>query len=413
MEAVEVSRRLYELLARHGRGDPPRMRAWNGEEWGPAEGPTVVLRHPGALAAFHGLHSDLAVAEAYVFDDVDIEGDIVALLRFGSGLLDMDRLTALRALRLAWSLRADRRRHDARRPTMSGRLHSIGRDKKAVTHHYDTSNDFFSLFLDPHMVYSCAHFLDPAEPLERAQLRKLDLICRKLELAPGQRFLDVGCGWGALVIHAAAEYGVEAVGITVSGEQADEARKRVAAAGLADLVTIVETDYRRIDGSFHAIASVGMVEHVGIQKLPTYFKHLRSLLVPGGQLLNHGIVTRSLRKPDRKSFIRTYVFPDGVLTRVDEVVRAAERAGFELRDTESLRLSYARTLEHWVANLEAHADEARELVGEDRYRIWRLYMAGSAVAFERGDISVHQLLLSDPARPWPFGRRRLLAADDS
>lgn len=412
MEALEASRRVYELLA-GATGQAPRVRAWNGDEWGPEDAPTtLVLRHPGALGALLLPPSDISAGEAYVFDDIDIEGDILAMLRFGAALLDVGPLTRLRILRLARTLPRERRRHETLRPRFSGRLHSIRRDRAAVSHHYDTGNDFFSMFLDPLMVYSCAHFLDPTEPLEVAQKRKLDLICRKLQLRPGDRFLDVGCGWGALVVHAATHYGVKATGVTVSREQADEARKRAAEAGVTDRVEIVNDDYRNVSGRFDAIASVGMVEHVGLSKLPQYFRHLGSMLTPGGQLLNHSIFTRA-RKPARgNSFVRTYVFPDGQLHKVEDAIAAAEDSGLELRDVDMLRHSYALTLRNWIANLEGNADAARAMVGDRIYRIWRLYMAGSSVAFEQGAITVGQLLLTDPSRPWRFGRSHLLASDD-
>lgn len=413
MEALEASRRIYELLASAANDNAPRIRAWTGEEWGDPEATsTVVLRHPGALGALLLSASDLTAGEAYVFDDVDLEGDIIDTMRFGADVQDAGWLTKLRVARLARRLPRPYRRHEAERPRFGGRLHSIGRDRKAVSHHYDTGNEFFQLFLDPLMVYSCAHFLDPGEALEDAQRRKLDMICRKLELRPGDTFLDVGCGWGALVNHAAANYGVEATGVTLSAEQADEARKRAAAAGMTERVTIVEDDYRNLEGRFDAIASVGMVEHVGPGHLSEYFRHLRAILAPGGQLLNHGIVTRARKRARGTSFVRTYVFPDGELHKVEDAIGAAEDAGFELRDVEALRQSYALTLTRWVANLEANAEAARALVGERTYRIWRLYMAGSVVAFERANIAVDQLLLADPARPWTFGRSRLLAADD-
>jgi len=413
MEALEASRRLYELLVATSMESPPRLRTWTGDEWGPADAAaTLVLQHPGAFGALLLPPPDLTAGEAYVYDDIDIEGDIVSALRFAHGLLSAGPVTRVRALRLARSLPRERRRQAAERPQFEGRIHSIRRDRQVVSHHYDTGNDFFALFLDPQMVYSCAHFLDPAEPLEVAQRRKLDLICRKLELRPGDRFLDVGCGWGALVIHAAVNYGVEATGITVSTEQAEEARKRATRAGVADRVQILEADYRELGGQYDAIASVGMAEHVGLAKLPTYFRHLKSLLAPGGQLLNHAIYTRSSHLRRRPSFVRTYVFPDGKLHRVDEAISIASDSGFELRDVEMLRQSYALTLRRWVSNLEANASAARAIAGEKVYRIWRLYMAGSAVAFEFGHITVGQLLLTDPRRPWQLGRSRLLAADD-
>ncbi len=417
MEAAEVSRLIYRRLVDLSPGPPPALRLWTGERIGPAgAAATLVLNHPGAWRALLVPPDNLTAAEAYLYDDVDVEGDMVALMKFLGSLEGIYRrwIQLARLMGLARRLPSELRRNHPLRPTMGAAgLHSLGRDEQAVTFHYDTGNEFFELFLDPLMVYSCGHFLDPSESLAVAQERKLDLICRKLDLGPGQRFLDVGCGWGGLVIHAASRYGVQATGVTLSEPQALVAELRAKEAGVEDLVTIVRGDYRTLDGTYDAIASVGMFEHVGRARLPEYFDILSRRLVPGGQLLNHGIVTRrrgfSLRRP---TFISTYVFPDSQLVPVEDVTGAAERAGFELRDAESLRASYALTLRHWVANLEANAAAAIELVGEQTYRIWRLYMAGSAAAFERAHISIFQLLLCDPARPWSFGRRRLLAPDD-
>ncbi|MGH8911031.1 MAG: class I SAM-dependent methyltransferase, partial [Acidimicrobiia bacterium] len=306
MEALEASRKIYDLLVGATDEPPPRVRAWTGAEWGPSDAAvTLVLNRPGSFGALLVPASDLTAGEAYLYDDVDIEGDLVAMLRWASDLSDAGLVTGLRVARLARMLPRQHRRDEAQRPHLPGRLHSIRRDRRAVTHHYDTGNDFFELFLDPLMVYSCAYFLDAAEPLETAQRRKLDVICRKLELGPGDRFLDIGCGWGALAIHAATNYGVESTGVTVSGEQADVARKRAAEAGVTDRVNIVTEDYRHLDGTFDAIASVGMVEHVGLTHLPEYFGHVRELLAPGGQVLNHGIVARARKRARGKSFVRT------------------------------------------------------------------------------------------------------------
>jgi cyclopropane-fatty-acyl-phospholipid synthase len=416
MDASEVSRRALDGLAKLAGPPTPRVRLWNGDEWGPPEAPaTIVLRHPGALRSMLLPPTDLSAGEAYLFDDVDFVGDIFALLDFGARLGEA-RQSSLTRGRLLWLLRRlpdEKRRDEADRPKIGGRLHSRKRDRIAVTHHYDTGNDFFAQFLDSSMVYSCAHFLSPTESLDEAQRRKLDLVCRKLRLVPEMRLLDVGCGWGALVIHAAREYGVRATGITLSGEQAAEARRRAEAAGVGGRVEILERDYRDLNGEFDAIASVGMVEHVGRKELVEYFEELRNVLSPGGQILNHGIVTRNRNvRRVTPTFINTYVFPDGELVPVDTVAGAAEDAGLEVRDAESLRASYALTLRHWVANLERNRDAAVAAAGERTYRIWRLYMAGSAVAFERAAISVYQLLLTDPQRPWTYGRSELLAADD-
>lgn len=359
--------------------------------------------------------NDLSVGEAYIFNDIDFEGDLAAIVEFGARLGDARKsaTTKLRLLRLLRQLPDAPRRDSNKRPGFSGFLHSRKRDKEVVGHHYNTGNDFFEQFLDPQLVYSCAYFLDPSEPLEFAQRRKLDVVCRKLQLVPGMKLLDVGCGWGALVIHAAQRYGVEATGITLSPEQAAYARIRARAAGVADRVTIEERDYRELKGQWDAIASVGMVEHVGRKELDKYFRTLRAVLAPGGQVLNHGIVTRDRHiRRTTPTFVNTYVFPDGELLPVDMVAGAAEESGFEIRDAESLRAHYALTLRHWVTNLEKNWDAAIEATDERTYRIWRLYMAASAVAFERAAISVYQLLLSDPARAWTFGRSGLLAGDD-
>lgn len=417
MEATEVSRLIYRRLVDLSSGPPPALRLWTGERLGPRNAAaTLVLNHPGSWRALLVPPDNLTAAEAYLYDDVDVEGDMVALMEFLAGLEPLSRRWPqfTRLVGRARRLPSDLRRRNPERPYSSGALHSLARDERAVTFHYDTGNEFFKLFLDPQLVYSCADFLDPAESLAVAQERKLDLICRKLELAPGQSFLDVGCGWGSLVVHAASRYGVHATGVTLSEPQASVAEIRAKEAGVEDRVTIICDDYRSLDGTYDAIASVGMFEHVGRSQLSEYFSFLLRRLSSGGQLLNHGIVTRqhgfSLRRP---TFISTYVFPDSQLVQIEEVVGAAESAGFELRDAEALRSSYASTLRHWVANLEANRAAAVDLVGDRIYRIWRLYMAGSVPAFENAHLSVFQLLLADPRRSWTFGRRRLLAADDS
>lgn len=415
MEAVTASRHIYEMLAAATtEAVPPRVQAWTGEVWGPSASPsTLVLRHPGAWRALLLPPSDLAAGEAYLFDDVDLEGDLLAMMRWASGLRSLGARDRLRVLALARTLPRPSGDRRAARPRFRGRLHSVRRDRRVVSHHYDTGNEFFALFLDPQMVYSCAYFLDPTEPLQVAQERKLELVCRKLGLRPGMRFLDVGCGWGALVVHAARHHGVEATGLTVSGEQAQWARKLAAENGVTDRVEILQHDYRHLRGSFDAIASVGMVEHVGLSKLGLYFGRLRDHLAPDGLILNHGIVTRARRRPRGRSFVRTYVFPDGQLHKLEDAIAAAEDAGLEVRDMEALRHNYALTLQRWVANLEANAEAARALADDRTYRIWRLYMAGSAVAFETAAIGVDQLLLAHPGRNWDYGRRRLLAADDA
>jgi len=413
---LDVSRRVYERLVAAAQVPAPRVRAWEGTTWGPVDAAsTIVLRHPGALRAVAFPPSDLTAGEAYVYDDIDIEGDIFEVLRFGAAVTQRPpgRLAALRTMRDLRKLPADHRRNAALRPGFSGRLHSKRRDADAVSYHYDTGNDFYRLFLGETMAYSCAYFLDPAEELDAAQRRKLDVVCRKLELTSGMTLLDIGCGWGSLVVHAAAKYGVSGTGVTVSAEQAEHARRLAKERGVDDRVSIIHGDYREVRGQFDAIASIGMVEHVGANRLPEYFGHARRLLAGGGQFLNHGITTRD-RHPGRRrpTFVSTYVFPDGELETVDVMAGAAADQGLEVRDVEALRMSYARTLRHWVANLEADRDRAVAMTDERTYRTWRAYMAGSALAFESAGIGIHQFLLADPERPWRYGRRRLLAADD-
>jgi cyclopropane-fatty-acyl-phospholipid synthase len=416
MDPSAVSEAIYRQLTKLSQAPPPRLRLWDGSEVGPADArATLVLTHPGAFRSMLVPPTDLSAGEAYVFDDIDIEGDIVAMLEFAAGLDQSarSRLAAVRAVVLARRLPADGRLAPER-TRFAGRAHSKRRDRETVRYHYDTGNEFFATFLDERMVYSCAHFLGETESLDDAQERKLDLICRKLELSEGMDFLDVGCGWGGLVIHAASRFGVRATGITLSPEQAQYARIRVKELDLEDRVEILELDYRDLTGTFDAIASVGMFEHVGGARLSTYFEKLRSVLAPGGQLLNHGITNRNrdLRRRRNDSFVGRYVFPDGDLRPVEESIELAERAGFELRDIEAMRMSYALTLRRWVERLESNRDLAIEYSSEKTYRVWRAYMAGSAIAFEQGAIGLYQLLLSDPERPWRYGRARLLAADD-
>jgi cyclopropane-fatty-acyl-phospholipid synthase len=278
--------------------------------------------------------------------------------------------------------------------------HDESSDAAAISHHYDVGNDFYGLVLGPSMVYSCAYWTQQPSAdfgLDEAQRTKLDVVCRKLALRPGQRLLDVGCGWGGLVLHAAQEYGVHAVGVTLSQEQAARARERISAAGLADRVEIRLQDYRAIgDGPYDAIASVGMAEHVGSRQLGVYAAALRELLVPGGRLLHHAIASypeaSGVEEEPRSSFIDRYVFPDGELEPLGATITALERNGFEIRDVENLREHYALTLRAWVARLEENWDEAVALTSAGRARVWRLYMVASALAFQFGEITVNQTL---------------------
>jgi cyclopropane-fatty-acyl-phospholipid synthase len=386
-----------------GRPVPIRVEFFDGSALGPPGGPgTVRIRSADALRRVLWAPGELGLARAFVCGDIEIEGDIIALLGAAQRVAPPD----LRFLGMAGWSAAYRAARDlgALGPPLPpppeevlprGRRHSATRDATSVGHHYDVGNEFYRLFLGPTMAYSCARFTAQTTGLDAAQAAKFELVSRKLGLheRPGARLLDVGCGWGSMAIHAAECHGAEVVGVTVSREQAELARRRVAEAGLAGRVEIRIQDYREVrDEDFDAVSSIGMFEHVGKARQAEYFEILRARLRPGGRLLNHAISTPGSSKMGRRSFMYRYVFPDGELIDVGEAILAMERAGFEVRDVESLREHYVRTLHGWVANLESRWDEAVALVGLARARIWRIYMAGSANRFESGAIAVHQVL---------------------
>jgi cyclopropane-fatty-acyl-phospholipid synthase len=404
-EAARLTWNLLDELFAGDRSHNVGVRLWNGTCW-PDEAPrpvTIVLKHPGALRKMFLPGTELSLAEAYLYDDFDIEGDIEAVFDLADALVEATsgwrkKLSIGRdLLRLPSS---DDHRQGQRGPAgLSGKQHSIERDRQAVTYHYDVSNDFYALWLDQRMVYSCAYFHSPDEDLDTTQERKLDYICRKLRLRPGQRLLDVGCGWGGLVMHAAERYGVDATGITLSQPQTDLANQRIAAAGLSDRCRVQVRDYRQVDESagYDALVSVGMFEHVGAAMLPTYFAQALRLLRPGGVFLNHGIASRATDQLQHgPSFSDTYVFPDGELVPINVTLRTAEAAGFEVRDVESLREHYALTLRHWVRRLETQHEPALTFVDEPIYRVWRLFMSGSAHGFSTGQLNVYQTLLVKP-----------------
>ncbi|MFI5087474.1 MAG: class I SAM-dependent methyltransferase [Terriglobales bacterium] len=398
---------LDDLLGDAGASDIA-VRLWEGTTWRPPHSAgdpraTLVLKDPGALRTMLEMPSDLILGEMYIFDDLDVEGDIEAIFRAIDRLFEL-RLGVADRLRCASLLRrlpqSGSARHDTHRTQLHGARHSKQRDGRAVRQHYDVSNEFFALWLDRRMMYSCAYFEQASDTLDQAQEQKLDYICRKLRLKQGERLLDIGCGWGGLILHAAKKYGAQALGITLSKRQAEVAEQRIREEGVGDHCRVEVCDYRDLDQaeSFDKLVSVGMFEHVGEKLLPEYFRRAWRLLAPGGAFLNHGIA-RNLHHPDRgPSFIAQYVFPDSELVPISTVLRTAEDTGWEVRDLESLREHYAMTLRLWVQRLEQQATKARQVVDEVTYRIWRLYMAGAAHRFRTGWLNLYQALLVKPER---------------
>lgn len=385
---------------------PAAVRFWDGSELGPGQlgsaTDTIVLKNRRALTYAVMRPDQLGVGRAWVAGDVELEGDLYRVMSAGSKLYGFDftpreKLEAVSIAARLGAIRIPPPKPPSVEAKVGGRLHSIRRDKQAIQHHYDVSNDFYRMFLGPTMVYSCGYFSSPDDTLEEAQTRKLDVICQKLRLQPGERLLDIGCGWGSLMIHAAANYGVRVVGVTLSEEQAAYARKRIVDAGLADQCEVRIQDYREVsDGPYDKICSVGMFEHVGSNQLDRYMEVVSNLGTPGGLALHHGICRQLADQGAPNTFIERYVFPDGELHLVSTVAAAAEAAGQEIRDLESMREHYALTLRHWVSNLAKNKEAAIAEVGAERERVWRLYMTASALAFERGDVSIHQLLVAMP-----------------
>jgi len=380
------------------------IRLWDGTVWEPpgCQQPrfTIVLKGASSLRRMFLSPTERKLGEAYMFGDFEIEGELYAALDLARYLWE------------GWSLRDSLRyaplllrlpRQDSRAKSeiaqLSGDRHSIDRDRQAIQYHYDVSNDFYQLWLDEKMVYSCAYFHKPEESIDSAQERKLDYICRKLRLQPGERLLDIGCGWGALIMHAAQHYGVQAFGITLAEKQLSLARERIEAAGLTQQCRVELLDYRNVDESqpFDKIVSIGMVEHVGRENLAVYFEKAFRLLQPGGVFLNHGITLflapRTPRYQAKDSFLQQYIFPDGDSQHIAYVLDVAAKAGFEVRDVESLREHYALTLKHWLRRYEAQEAQIQYMLGAVGYRRWRIYLAGARWAFESGYNSIHQALL--------------------
>ncbi|MGZ8664967.1 MAG: class I SAM-dependent methyltransferase [Solirubrobacterales bacterium] len=383
---------------------PFTLRFWDGGEV-PAtrEGPTLTFRSPRAIGHVLRAPGELGLGRAYVTGEIDVDDldAVIALL----GRWQAPPLSAAAKLGLA---RAAIRAAGLRRlpPPPAAELkparkrHTRSRDAEAVRHHYDVSNEFFALFLDESMTYSCALWEEGAETLEDAQRAKLDLICRKLELREGQRMLDIGCGWGSLGIHAAREYGVEVVGITLSPPQAELARERAREAGVGDLASFEVADYRDLaDDSFDAVASIGMVEHVGGSQADEYGRQVARVLRPGGRVLNHGIAWIPATEDGFHvggDFSDRYVFADGEVQNLSRMQLSFERAGLETLHVENLHSDYAETLRHWAQRLDQNLDRARELAGDERLRVWRLYLRAARNGFETGFTGVYQMLCSHP-----------------
>lgn len=375
--------RLAEQVRAEG-GLPLRIVLPDGEaaDFGQAPTLTLTVRDAGALAQFRQPTLG-GLAEAYVEGGIDIDGDVGEAIRIASRLVELSGASV------------------AARPQLQPAAHQPPIDRADISHHYDVGNGFYRLWLDERMVYSCAYFETGAEDIDDAQQAKLDHICRKLRLAPGERFLDVGCGWGALVMHAARRYGVRSVGITLSEQQAALARERIAAAGLQERAEVLLLDYRELprrfgEESFDKAASIGMFEHVGLRNLPVYFGTVASMLRERGLMLNHGITSADVDSRPIGSgagdFIGKYVFPNGELPHVALALREMSAAGFEVFDVESLRPHYALTLSHWSRRLESRLQEAAKQVAERTLRIWRVYLAGCSHGFAQGWMNIYQLL---------------------
>jgi cyclopropane-fatty-acyl-phospholipid synthase len=414
--AKELSLKVLEGIVDGRELQRVAFRLWDGTPW-PDERPrdaTIVLRRPSALKEMLISGTEAGVGEAYVHGAFNVEGEMEASFELADVLIEQTEGWS-KKLKLGYLLH---RLPDSEPPArasqtaqLTGPRHSTKRDQAAVGFHYDVSNDFYRLWLDPEMAYSCAYFADHTQDLAAAQQNKFRHICAKLGLKPGMRLLDIGCGWGGLLLHAGRHHGITGEGITLSRNQLALAQERIREAGLQDRLTVRLLDYRELQETvaYDAIVSVGMVEHVGRKRLPEYFQRAHRLLKPGGLFLNHGIGLGPVPLPQQSgSFIQQYVFPDTDLVSIGDMHNFSEGAGLETRDVESLREHYMLTLRHWVRQLEARQDEALRHVSESTYRVWQLYMSGCAYGFQVGQLSIYQTLLAklrpDGSTAAPFTR---------
>jgi cyclopropane-fatty-acyl-phospholipid synthase len=395
---------VFEKVA--GPGGPVEFRAYDGSTAGTAGAPVrVTVRSPVAVSYLAQAPGSLGLARAYVSGHIDVDGDMYTALARLTQAQQMQGMSE--RLRLLGQLGGPKllfprvppppQEVPVTRRWLVGRRHTKARDASAISHHYDVSNTFYEWVLGPSMAYTCACFPREDATLEEAQDYKHDLVARKLGLRPGMRLLDVGCGWGGMVRHAAREYGVKALGVTLSAQQAAWAQRAIKEAGLADLAEVRHLDYRDVaEGAFDAVSSIGLTEHIGVRNYPAYFAFMRDKLVPGGRLLNHCITRPDNATTDTGAFIDRYVFPDGELTGSGRIITEIQNLGLEVRHEENLREHYALTLKGWCENLQAHWDECVREVGEGTAKVWGLYMAGSRLSFERNEIQLHQVLAVKP-----------------
>ena len=414
-----MAQQLFALLAEHLGGEPPvRLEAWDGSAAGPEGAPRVVLHSPAALRRMLWRPGELGAAQAYVTGELDVPGDLDAALTHVRAEADRRGLAAHRPgpgglLRLGRTLKelgalAGPLPAPDTQARLGGRLHSLVRDRRAISHHYDLSNEFYATILDARMAYSCAYWTsdDPGYTLEDAQEDKLDLVCRKIGLRPGARLLDVGCGWGSLSLFAAERYGARVVGVTIAAEQKRFIDARIADRGLSDRVEIRLQDYREVpDTGFDAVASLEMGEHVGRRNYPTYAAALYRAVRPGGRVLVQQMSRRG-KHPGGGPFIESFIAPDMHMRPVGETVALLERSGLEVRDVHALREHYVRTVAAWLERFEARQDEVLRQVGEEGARVWRLYLVGGAQAFRDNRMGVDQILCRRPGEDLPAAGER-------